>query len=102
MQGNRECDDMNSVSEKLKIVSEESGKKMFGELVILKPKILQAIYQILQRKTSLDTDYLYDFAESTCASNISKELIELIMEELVTQHVIVKKRLFKVLICFIN
>ena len=52
---------MNSAFEKLRITSDESGKNMSDELDILKPKILQAIDQIREKKMRPDTDSIYDF-----------------------------------------
>ena len=55
---NRECNDMNSAFEKLRIASDESDRNCSNELDILKPKILRAIDQIHQRKKDPDTDYI--------------------------------------------
>ena len=55
---NRECNDMNSAFEKLRIASDESDRNCSKELDILKPKILRAIDQIRQRKKDPDTDYI--------------------------------------------
>ena len=55
---NRDCNDMNSAFEKLRIASDESDRNCSNELDILKPKILRAIDQIRQRKKDPDTDYI--------------------------------------------
>ena len=55
---NRECNDMNSAFEKLRIASDESDRNCSNELDILKPKILRAIDQIRQRRKDPDTDYI--------------------------------------------
>ena len=55
---NRECNDMNSAFEKLRIASDESDRNCSNESDILKPKILRAIDQIRQRKKDPDTDYI--------------------------------------------
>ena len=55
---NRECNDMNSAFEKLRIASDESDRNCSNELDILKPKILRAIDQIRQRKKDPDTNYI--------------------------------------------
>ena len=83
---------MNSAFEKLRITSDESGKNMSDELDILKPKILQAIDQIREKKMRPDTDSIYDFIAYTYVTNISKELIELVIDELITQNVIFNKK----------
>ena len=61
---------------------------MSNKLDILKPKILQAIDQICEKKERPDTDSIYDFIACTCVSNIRNELIELVIKELITQNVI--------------
>ena len=95
-QDNREYNDMNSTVGKLRIASDESDRNCSNKLDTLKPKILQAIDQIRQRKKRPDTDSIYDFIARTCATNINKE-------ELITQNVIFnKKKLFKVLNRFLN
>ena len=47
---------MNSAFEKLRIASDESDKNMSDELDILKPKILQTINQIREKKKCPDTN----------------------------------------------
>ena len=89
-QDNREFNDMNSAFEKLRIASDESDKNMSDELDILKPKILQTIDQIREKKKCPDTNY-YGFIARSCATSISKGLMELVIEELITQNVIFKK-----------
>ena len=54
-------------------------------------KKLQAIDQIRQKKKRPDTDSVNDFIARSCATNINKELIELVVEELITQNVIFNK-----------
>ena len=71
-QDNRECNDMNSTFEKLRITSDWSYKNMSIELDILKPKILQANDQIREKKKRPDTDSTYDFIARTCATNLAK------------------------------
>ena len=89
-QDNRECNDMNSAFEKLRIASDESDRN--NDLDILKPKILDAIDQIRQRKKRPDTDSIYDFIARTCATNINKELIEVVIEELIAQNDVFNKK----------
>ena len=45
---------------------------------------------------------VYDFIARTLATNINKELTEVVVEELISQNDILKKKLLKVLIAFIN
>ena len=101
-QDNRERNDMNSAFEKLRIASDESDRNCSNNLDILKPKILDAIDQIRQRKKCPDTDSIYDFITRTCATNINKELIEVVIEELIAQNDIFNKKLLKVIIRFIS
>ena len=101
-QDNRERNDMNSAFEKLRIASDESDRNCSNNLDILKPKILDAIDQIRQRKKCPDTDSIYDFRACSCATNIDKELIEVAIEESIAQNDIFNKKLLKVVIGFIN
>ena len=89
-QDNRECNDMNSAFEKLRIASDESDRN--NDLDILKPKILDAIDQIRQRKKRPDTDSIYDFIARSCATNINKELLEVVIEELIAENDIFNKK----------
>lgn len=57
---------------------------MSDELVILKLKLLLAIDQIHEKKKRSDIDPIYVLSARTCASSISKGLIELIKEEPMT------------------
>lgn len=57
---------------------------MTDELDIPKLKILQAIDQIREKKKRSDIDPIYVLSARTCASSISKGLIELIKEEPLT------------------
>ena len=75
-QDNRECNDMNSAFEKLRIASDESDRN--NDIDTLKPKILNQ-----NQKKRPDTDSIYDFIARTCATNINKELIEVVIEELI-------------------
>ena len=68
-QDNKECNDMNSAFEKLRIASAESDRNISDKLDILKPKILEAINQIRQKKKRPDTDSIYDFITRTCTTN---------------------------------
>ena len=101
-QDNRERNDMNSAFEKLRIASDESDRNCSNNLDILKPKILDAIDQIRQRKKCPDTDSVYDFIAWTCATNINKELIEVVIEELIAKMTYLTKNLLKVMIRLIN
>ena len=91
-QDNRECNDMNSAFEKLRIASDESDRNCSNDLDILKPKILDSIDQIGQRKKCPDIDSIYDFIARTFATNINKELIEIVMENLIAQNDIFNKK----------
>ena len=102
-QDNRECNDMKSAYEKLRIAPEESDRNWSNDLDMLKQKFLDAIHQICQRKKRPDTDSIYEFIACTCATNINKELIEVVIEELIAQNDIFnKKKLLKVMTRFIN
>ena len=91
---------MNSAFEKLRIASDESDRN--NDIDILKPKILDSIDQIRQKKKRPDTDSIYDFIARTCATNINKELIEVAIEELIAQNDIFNKKLLKAKIRFIK
>ena len=62
---------------------------MTAELDIPKPKILQAVDQIREKKLP---DSIYHFIVRNSATNISKELIELVIRELFIQNVIFNKK----------
>ena len=83
---------MNSPFKKVRITLDESYKNMSDELNILKPKNLQAVDQILEKKKHPDTDSINDFVARTCVTNISKELTELVIEELNTRNVKFNKK----------
>ena len=72
-QNNRECN--------------ESDKNIPDESDIVQSKPLQATDQIQGKKKRPNTDSIYDFIARTCATNIIKEQIELVIEELNTQNV---------------
>ena len=91
-QNNRECNDMNSAFEKLSIATGESDRNCSNKLDILKPKIVHIIDQIHQRKKSSDTDSIYNFITGTRETNINKELIEVVIEELIAQNDIFNKK----------
>ena len=81
---------MNSAFEKLRIASNKSDRS--NDFDILKPKTLDATEQICQRTKRPDTDSIYDFIARTCATNINKELIEVVIEELIAQNDIFNKK----------
>ena len=91
-QDNRECNDMNSDFEKLRIATGESDRNCSNKLDILKPKIVHTIDQIHQRKKCPDSDSIYDFITGTRAININKVLIEVVIEELIAQNDIFNKK----------
>ena len=101
-QDNRECNDMKSAFEKLRIAPEESDRNWSNDLDMLKQKFLDAIHQICQRKKRPDTDSIYEFIARTCATNINKELIEVVIEELIAKMTYLTKNLLKVMIRLIN
>ena len=91
-QDNRERNDMKSAFEKLRIAPEESHRNWSNDLDMLKQKFLDAIHQICQRKKRPDPDSIYEFIACTCATNINKELIEVVIEELIAQNDIFNKK----------
>ena len=93
---------MRSAFKKLRTAPEKSDRKWSNDLDTLKQKILDAIDQIRQRKKCPDTDSVYDFIACTCATNINKELIEVVIEELIAKMTYLTKNLLKVMIRFIN
>ena len=58
----------------------------------MKPKILDAIDQIRQRKKRPETDSIYDFIARTCATNINKQLIQVVIKELISQDDMFNKK----------
>ena len=91
-QDNRECNDMNSAFEELIIGSDKSDRNCSNDLDILKPKILDSIDQSRQRNKCPDIDSIYGFIARTFATNINKELIEVVMEKLIAQNDIFNKK----------
>ena len=93
IQNNREWNDKNSAFEfKLRTASDQGDRNIFDELDILKRKILQEINQTGQKKKHPDTNSLYIFIARTYATNINKELAELVIEGIITQNVIFNKK----------
>ena len=101
-QDNREFNGMNSAFEKVRIVSHKSDRNCSNNLDILKPKLLDEIDQVCQRKKHPNTDSTYDSIAPACATNIDKELIEVVIEALIAQNDISNKKLLKIVIRFIN
>ena len=92
-QDKREQNDKNSAFEfKLRTASDKGDRNISDELYILKPKILQEINQTGQKKKRPDTNSLYNFIARTYATNINKELAELVIEGLITQNIIFNKK----------
>ena len=91
-QDNREFNGMNSAFEKKRIVSHESDRNCSNNFDILKPKLLDEIDQICQRKKHPNTDSIYDSIAPACATNIDKELIEVVIEVLIAQNDISNKK----------
>ena len=65
---------------------------MFNELDILKPQYSTSKRPTSPEKNRPDTDPIYGFIARIYPSKISKELIELVIEELITQNVIFNKK----------
>lgn len=80
-----------SAFEKLRVTSDESYKNMSDEWDKLKPNILQEFDQIREKMKRPDYDSIYYFTACTCPTNISKELTELVIEELITPNAIFNK-----------
>ena len=53
---------------------------------------MHTIDQIRQRKKRPDTDSIYDFIARSCATNINKELLEVVIEELIAENDIFNKK----------
>ena len=62
------------------------------ELFLFKPKILQAIECILEKRKRPDTNAIYEHLKKTGASNIDKETIGNIISELINQKMLENKK----------
>ena len=81
-----------SAFEKLRVTSDEIYKNMSDEWDKLKPSFLQEFDQIREKMKRPDYDSIYYFTACTCPTNISKELPELVIEELITPNAIFNKK----------
>ena len=62
------------------------------ELFLFKPKILQAIEYIREKRKRPDTNAIYEHLKKTEASNIDKETIDNIISELINQKILENKK----------
>ena len=51
-QDNKECNDMNSAFEKLRIASDESDRNISDKLYILKPKIYNQLTKFVRKRSA--------------------------------------------------
>ena len=63
------------------------------ELFLFKPKILQAIEYIREKRKRPDTNAIYEHLKKTEASNIDKETIGNIISELINQKILENKKI---------
>ena len=63
-----------------------------GELFLFKPKILQAIDYIREKRKRPDTNAIYEYLKKTEASNTDKETIGNIITELINQKILENKK----------
>ena len=61
-------------------------------MCLFKPRNLNAIDLIKDKKNRPDIDFIDDYLTRTEASNVGKSLIEQILNELITQNVLINKK----------
>ena len=83
--------DISSAFEKVAVTSssEDHCKTQTNIFSHFKSQILAAIHEIRKRKSSTDTDAIYEQITKSEASNADKDLIETIIAERANQKVIV-------------
>ena len=62
---------------------------------LFKPKILNAVDQIKQKKKRPDLNTIYEYLSKTEASNTDKQLIETILANLVETNIIINRKIPK-------
>ena len=79
---------------KLNITSHDTNESIpsLDEILLLKPKILQAIKFICEKKKRPDLNSVYEKFSKSAASNISKDTIYSIIHELLEQKVLGNKK----------
>ena len=96
--------DVSNAFNKLKITRDERKIDDVSDetLSLFKPKILNAIDQIKQKKKRPDLNTIYEYLSKTEASNTDKQLIETILANLVETNIIVNRKTPKGMIRFRN
>ena len=96
--------DISNAFDKLKITRDERKIDDVSDetLSLFKPKMLNAIDQIKQKKKRPDLNTVYEYLSKTEASNTDKQLIETILANLVETNIIVNRKTPKGMIRFRN
>ena len=86
--------DISNAFDKLKITRDDRKTDDVNDvtLSLFKPKILNAIDQIKQKKKRPDLNTIYEYLSKTEASNADKQLIETILGNLIEANVIVNRK----------
>ena len=89
--------DISNAFNKLEIARDERKIDDVSDetLSLFKPKILNAIDQIKQKKKRPDLNTIYEYLSKTEASNTDKQLIETILGNLVETNIIVNRKIPK-------
>ena len=92
--------DVSNAFNKLKIIKDERKIDDLSDetLSLFKPKMLNAIDQIKQKKKRPDLNTVYEYLSKTEASNTDKQLIETILANLVQTNIIVNRKTPKCMI----
>ena len=86
--------DISNAFDKLKITRDDRKTDDVNDvtLSLFKPKILNAIDQIKQKKKRPDLNTIYEYLSKTEASNADKQLIETILGNLIEATIIVNRK----------
>ena len=92
---NPSYNEIDATFKNLNISSKDKNKNesiTSDELFLFKPKILQAIEYIREKRKRPDTNAIYEHLKKTEASNIDKETIDNIISELINQKILENKK----------
>ena len=92
---NPSYNEIDAAFKNLNISSKDKNKNesiTSDELFLFKPKILQAIEYIREKRKRPDTNAIYEHLKKTEASNIDKETIDNIISELINQKILENKK----------
>ena len=92
---NPSYNEIDAAFKNLNISSKDKNKNesiTSDELFLFKPKILQAIEYIREKRKRPDTNAIYEHLKKTEASNIDKETIGNIISEFINQKILENKK----------